>query len=148
MDGPASWKKKISSTLFRCVLLTLLSALFIQPMFSESLPLRTVSVKIAADHRLKASGKWKIDSRRSLKATSDIFAKESGIEFLIDAYDYWQPDTKQKNNRALLKDLQSQVIPSECDIVLGLIRTKHTPFLKGLPAISTDTSSSIISNLR
>ncbi len=122
MGGSDTWKKRLNSKLFRCVLLALLSALFIQPVFSENMPLRSVSVKIAVDHRLiKTSGKWKIDSRRSLKAVSDIFTKEFGIEFLIDDYEYWQPDIKQKNRRARLNDLQSQVIPGECDIVLGLI---------------------------
>ena len=96
MGGSESGEKRLNSKPFNCMLLVVFSALFIQPLFSENHPLRSVTVKIAADHRLKADGTWKIDSRRSLKAVSDIFTKEFGLEFQIEDYEYWHPDINQK----------------------------------------------------
>lgn len=121
MGGSAFGKKRLSSKPINFILFALFSALFIQPLFSENFPFRTVTVKIAADHRLKATGTWKIDSRRALKAASEFFLGEFGIEFQIIDYEYWKPDAKQKNTRDRLNDLQSRVIHDESDIVLGLM---------------------------
>jgi tetratricopeptide (TPR) repeat protein len=121
MGGSHPGERRIDSKSVKFMLLVVFTALFIQPLFPEDLPLRTVTIKIAADHRLKATGKWKIDSKRSLKAVSDIFAKEFGIEFQIIDYEYWQPDAKQKTMRDRLNDLQNRVIRDESDIVLGLL---------------------------
>jgi len=121
MGGSDPWERRLDSKPVIGMLLAVFSALFIQPLFPENLPLRTITIKIAVDQKLKADGTWKIDSRRSLKAVSDIFTKEFGLEFQIDDYQYWRPDLKQKNTRDRLNDLQSQVIHDDSDIVLGLL---------------------------
>jgi tetratricopeptide (TPR) repeat protein len=101
--------------------LILLLGIFIKPTFPEYPPLRTVTVKVAADLSLKSFGNWKIPIGRSLKATDDIFKREFGIQLQIGDFVYWRPEKTHVAMRLSLSDLQSKVNPDGCDIVLGLI---------------------------
>jgi len=100
-----------------------LSGLIIS-LFSENLPLRTVSIKIVADQKIEVGekwGKWKIDMRQAVNSASRIFNKKFGIKFQIKQYEYWKPEKTRTAFPDLLVDLQKKVTLDECDIVLGLI---------------------------
>jgi tetratricopeptide (TPR) repeat protein len=105
----------------RFILLIPFLCIFIKPLLPENLPPRTITVKIAADLKLKEFGNWKICAIRSLKATGDIFKREFGIQFQIEEFEYWHPERTNESIRGDLIELQRKINPYDYDIVLGLI---------------------------
>jgi len=89
--------------------------------YGQTQPLRTVSLKVAADEefRMKNRLTWRSDIQQLVRYVSKDFEKHFGLRFKIGTIDHWVSDVAQDTMLGLLNDLRKKVPQGDCDIVLG-----------------------------
>lgn len=82
-------------------------------------PLRTVSVRIAADEEFRSQRLWEEAIRMRLSAVSQVFEQNFQIRFKIVDIVPWRSDNASPNAAELVKDLERDVPRGGAEILLG-----------------------------
>jgi len=88
---------------------------------------RTVNIKIAVERGLKTRDNWEIEMLglfRLIRGCSQMLNDRVGIELKINQTAYWNLNNKKNFLPEILNDLRKQVLPEECDIILGIVPRK------------------------
>jgi hypothetical protein len=91
---------------------------------SEKPPVRTVSVKVAADASLSTNEIWKVDIAYQLRDVNMYLRDAIGVKFKIKAFEYWDADPAGRPLASLLPGLHEHLKMTgrgDCDIVVSLV---------------------------
>ncbi|MCK4338072.1 MAG: tetratricopeptide repeat protein, partial [Candidatus Aminicenantes bacterium] len=94
--------------------------LFLGLGFTDDQPVRTITLKIAADEEFRAQNTWSMQVRRIVKDVSGRFERKYGLRFEIKKQEFWISHNHTDSMYDLLNDLRKKVYPGDCDIVVGI----------------------------
>jgi hypothetical protein len=89
-------------------------------VYSQDHPIRTVTIKIAADQDVQNRWISRMEIKRYIKDVSQRFENQFGIRFRIKEYENWYSNCSSDYLFDLLTELRHEVPNGNCDVVLGI----------------------------
>lgn len=123
---PTSWKVSLGLFAALAVVSSALICLNPTPGLAgssralETYPLRTITLRVAADEEYRSQAGWEELIRAHIGAASHAFEKNFRVRFQVKDFVSWDSNDHVGKVLSLLEELEAEVGPGGADVVLGV----------------------------